>query len=217
MANPRSIAKATQEFVPVQEVRDGIVVLKDGSLRGVLMVSSLNFALKSQDEQESILFQFQNFLNSLDFSVQIFVQSRDLDIRPYLALLEERGKAQTDELMVIQVREYMGFIREFTESANIMTKNFFVIVPYSPAMLSTKKGPLGSLFGAEEGHSAKDRLRSFEENRVQLQQRVSVVEQGLVRTGLRLVQLGTEEAVELFYKMFNPGELDKPISLLGQN
>ena len=128
----------TQDFVPLEEVRDGIVVLKDGGLRGVLMVSSLNIALKSQDEQSAILFQFQNFLNSLDFSVQLFIQSRELDIRPYIALLEERFIAQTSELMKIQVREYIDFIKTFTEGASIMTKNFFVENRDVPLSLSRK-------------------------------------------------------------------------------
>ena len=105
--------KTTQEFVPIQEIRDGIVVLKDGSMRSLVLASSLNFALKSNDEQNAIILQFQNFLNSLDFSVQIFVQSKRLDIRPYIALLEERYKEQVAELMKIQTREYIEFIKTF--------------------------------------------------------------------------------------------------------
>jgi type IV secretory pathway VirB4 component len=207
-------SKATQEFVPIQEVRDGIVVLKDGGLRAILMASSLNFALKSIDEQESILFQFQNFLNSLDFTVQIFVQSRNLDIRPYITLLEERYKEQVTELMRIQIREYIEFVKNFTESANIMQKSFFVVVPYTPSVLQTKGGTLRSVMSRKSNENvSKQKSEDFEENRTQLEQRVSVVEQGLVRTGVRVVQLGTEETIELFYKMFNPGELEKPIPL----
>jgi hypothetical protein len=104
-------SKTTQEFVPIQEIRDGIIILKNGGMRSVVLASSLNFALKSQDEQASILLQFQNFLNSLDFSIQIFIQSKKLDIRPYVALLEERYKEQVGELMKIQVREYIEFIK----------------------------------------------------------------------------------------------------------
>ncbi len=108
MANER-----TQSFVPLEEVRDGIVLLKDGSLRAILMASSINFALKSGEEQEAILKQFQSFLNTLDFSMQIYVQSRELDINPYLALLASREAAQKNDLMKVQLREYMGFIRSF--------------------------------------------------------------------------------------------------------
>jgi len=212
----QSKTKATQDFVPIREVRDGIVVLKNGSLRAILMTSSLNFALKSQEEQEAILFQFQNFLNSIEFSLQIFVQSRDLDIRPYITLLEERLKVQTNELMKIQIQEYIGFVKNFTESTNIMSKSFFVVVPYTPSILKAKSGALSNLplmKKKDQKESQKEEQESFEENRSQLEQRISVVEQGLSRTGIRVAQLGTEEVIELFYKMFNPGELEKPIPL----
>lgn len=206
-------AKATQEFVEIKEVRDGIVVLKDGSLRSTLMTSSLNFALKSADEQQATLFQFQNFLNSLDFSVQIFIQSRKLDIRPYVAVLEERYKTQVTELMRIQIREYIEFVKNFTESANIMSKSFFVVVSYSPSVFSSEEGIIGSIAKKAGRRKAEDKSRSFEESRTQLEQRMSVVEQGLLRTGIRVARLGTEETIELLYKMFNPGELEKPIPL----
>ena len=205
-------SKSTQEFVEVKEVRDGIVVLKNGSLRSILMTSSVNFALKSTDEQTSLLLQFQNFLNSLDFSVQIFIQSRKLDIRPYIALLEERHKAQVTDLMRIQIREYIEFIKNFTESANIMSKSFFVVVSYSPSTFSVKDGVMG-IIKSKNKSEIKDKNKNFEESRTQLEQRMSVVEQGLLRTGVRSARLGTEETIELLYKMFNPGELEKPIPL----
>lgn len=203
-------APASQEFVPVREVRDGIVILKDGSLRAVLLTSSVNFALKSADEQQSLLFQFQNFLNALDFPIQIFVQSRKLDIRPYIALLEEKYKDQGNDLLRIQTREYIEFIQKFTESTNIMSKNFFVVVSYTPAIIKTTKNPVGALLGKTEGTL---NTQDFEESRTQLEQRIAVVEQGLVRIGVRVAELGTEEVIELLYKLFNPGELDKPVSL----
>lgn len=211
-AKPSS--KSTQEFVPISEVRDGIIVLKDKSLRAILLASSINFALKSEDEQTAFIVQFQNFLNSLDFSCQIFVQSRMLDIRPYIASLEVAYKNQLDDLMRIQIREYVQFIKSFTEAANIMTKNFFVVVPYSPPALSIKGGIASRLpFGNAKQSSGDDANRSFEESVSQLEQRISIVQQGLVRCGVRTVQLGTEEAIELFYKLFNPGEEGKPMPL----
>ena len=206
-------SKATQEFVEIKEVRDGVVILKDGSLRSILMTSSLNFALKGADEQASTLFQFQNFLNSLDFSVQIFIQSRDLDIRPYVTLLEERRKAQITELMRVQIHEYIEFVKNFTESANIMSKSFFVVVSYAPSVFSSEEGILGSIAKKAGRGKLKDKSKSFEESRTQLEQRMSVVEQGLLRMGIRVARLGTEEVIELLYKMFNPGELEKPIPL----
>ena len=208
------VSKTTQNFVPIQEIRDGVVVLKDGSMRSIVLASSLNFALKSADEQNAIILQFQNFLNSLDFSVQIFVQSKRLDIRPYIALLEERYKEQVTELMKIQTREYIEFIRTFVENTSIMTKSFFIVIPYSPAMISTSKNPLTNLVAKKTAADAKTLANEkFEEYRSQLEQRVGVVEQGLVRCGIRVAELGTEEVVELYYKIFNPGESEKPIQI----
>ena len=207
-------SKATQEFVPIKEVRDGILMLKDGSMRGVVLASSLNFSLKSDEERQAIILQFQDFLNSLDFPVQISVQSRRLDIRPYIALLEDRYKEQVNDLMKIQTREYIEFIKKFTETTNIMTKSFFVIVSYDPAMINIKgSGALGIFKKKSAQEEIKNKQASFEENRTQLEQRVSVVEQGLSRCGIRVIRLGTEEVVELFYKIFNPGDTEKPIQI----
>jgi hypothetical protein len=209
---PQVKAQATQEFVPIKEVRDGVVILKDGSLRSLLMASSINLALKSQDEQQAIIGQFQNFLNSLEFTVQFFVQSRELDIRPYIALLEERLTLELDDLMKIQIREYIAFIKDFTERANIMTKNFFIVVPYDPALISRGSGISSFIPGGKSSSTALTD-EQFEQYRTQLEQRIAVVEQGLVRTGVRVVTLGTEEVIELFYKLFNPGELEKPLQV----
>ncbi len=216
MPDTKVKAQATQEFVPIKEVRDGIVILKDGSLRALLMASSINLALKGADEQQAIIGQFQNFLNSLEFTVQFFIQSRDLDIRPYIALLEDRYVQELDDLMKIQIREYMAFIKDFTSRANIMSKNFFIVVPYDPAIINRGGGiggTLGSLFPSAGGGSTTLTNEQFEQYRTQLEQRISVIEQGLVRTGVRIVPLGTEEVIELFYKLFNPGELEKPLQV----
>lgn len=213
MADTRVKAQATQDFVPIKEVRDGVIILKDGSLRVLLMASSINLALKSQDEQQAVIGQFQNFLNSLEFTVEFAIQSRDLDIRPYIALLQERYAAELDELMKIQIREYIAFIKDFTERANIMTKNFFIVVPYDPAIINRSGGVLSSILPGSDGATAPLNDEQFEQYRTQLEQRVSVIEQGLVRTGVRIVKLGTEEVIELFYKLFNPGELEKPLQV----
>ncbi|MEI7463566.1 MAG: hypothetical protein WCK03_04210 [Candidatus Taylorbacteria bacterium] len=207
-----SQSKTTQDFVPIKEIRDGVIVLKNGGMRSIILASSLNFALKSQDEQSSILIQFQNFLNSLDFSIQISIQSKKLDIRPYLALLEGRYKEQGTELMKIQVREYIEFIRTFVESTNIMSKSFFVVIPYDPPMMTISQNPL-SRFLPKKKSGANNFDEQFQEYRSQLEQRASVVEQGLVRCGIRSAELGTEEVVELYYKLFNPGETEKPIQI----
>ncbi|MCX6718882.1 MAG: hypothetical protein NTZ38_00690, partial [Candidatus Taylorbacteria bacterium] len=128
--------KTTQDFVPIKEVHDGVIILKNGGMRSIILVSSLNFALKSPDEQTSIMMQFQNFLNSLDFPIQIVIQSKRLDIRPYIALLEGRYKEQATELMKIQVREYIEFVKTFVENTSIMTKSFFVVIQYDPPIMN---------------------------------------------------------------------------------
>lgn len=202
-------SKATQLFVPLEEVRDGIVVLKDGSMRAIMMVSSINFALKSQDEQQAILAQFQNFLNTLDFSIQFYVQSRELDIAPYLELLASREAGQINDLMKIQLREYMTFIREFTTEADIMAKSFFVIVSYTPAAVDVKKGIANLLSGGSKKKTLP--TEAFEEHRMQLEQRVAITTQGLARIGVRAVVLGTNEIVDLFYHIFNPFEGKKAL------
>lgn len=203
--------KAAQEFVPVKEVRGGVMVMKSGTLVGVMLGSSVNFALKSEDEQNAILSQFQSFMNSLDFTVQFFIQSRKLDIRPYIALLEERLGAQTEDLMKIQVREYIEFIKTFTVRANIMSKHFFIVIPYVPPVLNIQKTIKNSVFGNTNLSAQSKKNEDFEEHRSQLEQRMGAVEAGLARTGVRTVPLGTEEVIELLYKEFNPGELEKPI------
>lgn len=203
---------ASQEFVPIKEVRDGVMILKDGSIRAVVLATSINFALKSSEEQESVIYQFQNFLNSLDFTMQIYVQSRRLDIRPYLALLDERLRAQNTDLMRMQITEYINFVRGLTELSSIMTKSFFVVIPYAP--LSQSVSGIANMFSSNKDKSLeKEKDDHFEEVRSQIEQRVSVVEQGLARCGVKIARLGSEELVELFYRIFNPGDAEKPIKM----
>jgi hypothetical protein len=195
---------ATQEFVSIRDIRDGIVILKSGQICKVLLASSVNFALKSQDEQRAILFQFQNFLNTLDFSLQIYVQSRRLNIEPYLAMLAERQGNQDNDLMRVQLREYIEFIRSFTIEVDVMSKNFFVIVPYTPNKINITQGFKGIL---SQGRSSLQNDVTLEEQRLQLEQRQAVVEQGLNRMGVRTIALATDELVELFYHIYNPGDI----------
>lgn len=208
-------SKAAQDFVPIKEIRDGVVILKDGTIRVLLMASSVNLALKSGDEQQAILMQFQSFLNSLEFSTQIFIQSRRLDILPYLLLLEERLHTEMNELLKIQIREYIGFIRTIAQSTNIMNKIFVIVVPYAPPKPVTSgasaRGVVG-LFGKKKEANvppSQDATEAFEEAKSQLEQRAGIVSQGLSRTGVRVVPLGTEELTELYYRLFNPGEAEK--------
>lgn len=215
---PSISAKASQDFLQIVGIRDGIVIMKNGGLRTVLMCSSLNFALKAADEQDAITYQYQNFLNSLDFSLQIVIQSRKLNILPYLELLRKSAKDETNELLKIQIEEYIDFVKTFVDLSNIVSKTFYAIVPLDQwgAAKSLTGGPgipgTTQIFrkkraGDETKISATE--EKFTEQKTQLLQRVDQVMLGLVRFGVRSVQLGTEELVELFYGLYNPGELEK--------
>ena len=197
----------TQSFVPLQDVQNGIITRDDGVLCAVLLVSSVNFSLKSEDERQAILYQFQSILNSLEVGIQILVQSRRLNIKPYLQYLEEVYEKQTIELLRLQTREYISFIADFTERNEIMTKQFFVVVSYAPGSSGT--GLAGGLpfFGKKDSSSGQ---KITEEHVTQLLQRVSFIQNNIRALGLRAVQLGTEEVTELLYKTFNPGDTQAP-------
>ncbi len=205
-------SKSTQDFVAIKEIRNNVVILKDGTYRGVLIASSVNFSLKSEDEKTGLIMQYQNFLNSLDFSIQIHLESRRLDIQPYVSTLETITKEQTNELIKIQAREYIEFIKTFTEATNVMTKSFFVIVPYEPAVINNKESILAKipLPGRKSVQTPTEIADNFEETKIQLEQRMDVVASGLGRVGIKTAPLGTEELIELYFKIFNPGEHRAP-------
>jgi hypothetical protein len=202
------MATPSQDFVDIKEIRDGILILKDDSLRAVIMVSSVNIALKSEDEQRATMNQFLNFLNTLEFSTEIVVQSRMLDIGPYITSLEERLHDQKEELLQIQTKEYIEFIKYFTNQVDVMIKNFFVVVPYVGAAIGgggNKKGILGFLKRSSKKTETSGSTEEFEFKRSQLEQRISVIQSGLTRLGVRATPLNTEQAVELFHNLYNPG------------
>jgi hypothetical protein len=203
MANTQA---ASQDFVPIRDIKENVVIQKNGQMCMVVLASSVNFALKSLDEQRAILQQFQQFLNTLDFTLQIYIQSRRLNIAPYLELLGELENKQYNDLMRIQLREYVEFIRSFTEGVDVMSKNFFVVVPYSPSKINLTKG-LTKLFDSPGRSSAKlPNDARFEEHRIQLEQRVGVVSEGLARVGVRTITLQKDDLVELFYHLYNPSD-----------
>jgi len=198
--------KSSQQLVQLNEVRDGVAVMSNNTLRSILIVSSLNFALKSEDEQNAIIYAFQGFLNALDFPVQILVMSRKLDITPYLEDLEGRKDRQQNELLRLQMNEYINFITELVKGSNIMTKTFFVTVSFSLAQ-SKQMGSFEKLTKALQGIGKSSKPftdAEFEHYRKQLMQRVEQVAVGLRNVGLRVAPLQTQEVLELFYDMLNP-------------
>ena len=207
------IGASAQQFLVIDSIREDIVLLKDGGTRVVLMCSSLNFALKSTDEQDALIFQYQNFLNSLDFPLQFVIQSRKLNVAPYLESLKDRQREEDNELMKIQINEYMEFVKTFVESTSIMSKSFYAVVPFSPAIIETRGlfQSFTKFFGVGAKKSA-DAGDSFEEHKNQLWQRVDTVTAGLERLGLRSAPLNTEELIELFYGLYNPTEFEKALA-----
>ncbi len=194
---------STQDFLEFDQIKDGVIILKNKGLRIVLMVSSLNFALKSTEEQNAILYQFQNFLNSLDFSCQILVQSRRLNITGYLEKLSEIEKKEENELLKIQITDYRKFIEQITKGGSIMQKTFYVIVPFSimKASITTKKGKLPKILTLTE--------EVFQRCKTQLLQRVEFVALGLRASGLQTVPLTTLELSELFWSLYHPLEAEQ--------
>lgn len=209
---------STQQFVPIKEIRDGVVVLKNGELRSVIMCQAINLDLKSADEQTAILLQFQNFLNALEFTIQIEASSRRLDIRPYILLLEKKLEAIEGDLLRIQTREYITFIQRFNETYDVMSKYFYIVVPYGISLsMSGGSNPITSLFSSKKADGpVLSEAQAFEEKRSQLEQRVSVVTGGLESMGIQCKLLDTPALIELYQKTFNPGELHSTAGAMGQ-
>jgi type IV secretory pathway VirB4 component len=203
-------AQSTQQFVDVEEIKNGSVILKNGSLRKILLVSGINFALKSEDDKNIILRAYQDFINSLDFSLQIIIHSRRLNIKGYLDGLAQRKENEQNELLREQITEYSEFIKSFVEQSDIMGKSFFVIIPYDPVIISSKGGIMSGLpfFGGKKDTSVEDR-KTLNEKIEQLNQRADHVESGLSGIGLRAVALNDSELVELFYNLYNPAATEK--------
>ncbi len=193
----------TQQFIEIGEIKEGIVILKNKTLRGVLMVSSVNFALKSEDEQNATIYQFQDFLNSLDFSLEIVVQSRRLNITGYLDKLKELEEHQENKLLRIQTAGYRKFIQELIARGSIMSKNFFVVIPFIPfEREASKKG----LFKKPAMPTLTE--EKFQRAKVQLWQRMEFISLGLRRCGLQCSILGSPELIELFWSIHHPEEAE---------
>ena len=200
---------STKEFVNIQEIRDNVLVLKDGSLRQIMKVGSINFELKSQDEQLAILQGFRSFLNALDFSLEIMVMSRKLNISGYLAFIDGLIESQQNELMRIQAIDYSKFVKELTQLANIMDKEFFVVVPYYLGPRASK-GISDTLKGFFKPSEIFKKLtpEEFDSYRLQLNQRVNLVFENLFGLGLTPKVLERDELINLYYRFYNPEAME---------
>jgi len=194
---------SAQQFLPIEQIREGVIIMKDHSLRGVLMASSLNFALRASDEQQAIIYQFQTFLNALDFSCQIMAVSRKVNITGYLEKLEQMEKEQKNELLETQTREYRKFIEKIVSGGAIMNKNFYIIIPFYLSEMfggATKGGlfKLKAIPTLTEEH--------FKRAKMQLYQRMEFLSLGIRRCGVWSVALNSEELIELFWSLSHPKE-----------
>jgi len=195
----------TQDFLEIDQIREGMIVLKNKGLRGIMMISSLNFALKSVDEQEAITYQFQNFLNSLDFSLQIVVQSRKLNITGYLEKVKGLEASQPSELLRMQTASYYEFLKSLVEGGTIMTKTFFLVVPYT---LIEAQGAMGSEAAVKMPKIPMLTEEQFQRCKSQLWQRMEFLALGLKRMGLQAIPLSTAELVEFFWSIYHPREAE---------
>jgi type IV secretory pathway VirB4 component len=194
----------TRAYLDVAEVKEDTVILKSGTLRAILAVSAINFDLKSTEEQEAIIAQYQNFLNSIDFPLQILISSRKIDMQNYLDFLSDNEKSQSNELLRLQISEYRSFISQLASVSNIMEKNFYIIVPFSP-IENTERGffsNIESLINPQK--NILDKRENFETMKSQLLQRVDHVTTALSGIGLKMVLLKTEELIELMFDSYNP-------------
>src|SRR3989344_1756062 len=202
---------ATQQFLEIKDIKEGVLLLKNNSIRGVLMLSSINFALKSEEEQTAIIYGFQSFLNSLDFFCQIVVQSRKINITPYLDGLKDLEDHQTNELLRKQTASYREFIKNLVTGDTIMTKNFYVVVPYSLTEIFGISGAMKqfNILKNTSTQQSKPMLdEDFQRCKTQLWQRMEYIAMGLRRCGLEAIPLTTPELIELFWAIHHPDQAE---------
>jgi hypothetical protein len=196
--------KSTQNSLLISEIKDGVVILKDGSLRAVVLASAINFDLMSQAEQDAVEYSYQNFLNSLHFPIQIVIRSQKITLDNYLADLEQKQAAQDNELLAMLMEDYIANIRSLIEEVNIMSKQFYVVIPFFPPVVS-KEGFFANLSGIFKGAGVTTvQENDFNEFKKELSNRVSLVAGGLNQMGIRAIPLNTQELIDLYYSTYNP-------------
>lgn len=199
---------STQNHLMFTEIKDGIVVMRDGSLRMIVLASALNFDLKSQQEQDSIEFAYQGFLNGLHFPIQIVIRSRKLELDNYIEKLEVLQASEENPLISGLMEDYIYNIQGLLEQVNIMNKEFYIVVPYYIEGSTQKKDNAGVKF-ASLFKSNTDQVQTteiFEQRKRDLTQRTNLVAQGLGQMGIRAAVLSTQEIIELFYSSYNQEE-----------
>ncbi len=198
----------TQRYLDIAEIREDTVVLKDGTLRAVIMVSSINFALKSQEEQQATVQSYMQFLNGLDYPIQVVIQSRKMNVDAYMEALKKREAEISNDLLKAQIRDYRGFVNELVDLGEIMQKRFYVVVPYDP--VTDKKRNFWSKLSEAIMPATIVKLneKKFKERRYEVMQRVSIIQGGLTGMGLQSAVLDTQSLIELYYTVYNPDVFD---------
>ena len=204
-ANPLS----TQNSLEIAELREGMVVMRDGSFRAVVACKSINFDLMSAREREGVEYSYQSFLNALTFPIQILVRSQRVDIEPYLNRLAEIQVAQDNMLLSDLMEDYINFIDSLSRSANIMDKSFFIVIPYYPSgditnLKGSAKGFFGKIFTKPGAQVSKIDRNTWDKAREEIKKRVDSITGGLYQMGIKSVQLNTKELGELYYNVYNP-------------
>lgn len=200
----KDTASSTQEHLPIAGIQDGVVIMNDASIRTILKVEPINFELKSEAEQNAIVYSYQSFLNSLEFPIQIVVHSKKLDLERYLIKLEATKKNVTNDLLRIQVEDYVDFVRRLISIANIMSKRFYMVISYSA--VAPKGGRVPSLSSFFNKHPTGPILYQdqFDRFRLEAINRANLVASGISRLGLKVSYLDTQELIEVFYSIYNP-------------
>ncbi|MDB5170376.1 MAG: hypothetical protein JWO35_70 [Candidatus Saccharibacteria bacterium] len=208
---PPTNANSTQNTLQIAEIRDGIVIMNDGSYRSVVMVKSINFDLMSRQEQEAVEYSYQGFLNSLYFPIQIFVRSQKVDLQPYIAKLDKIRTEHDNMLLALLMEDYIGYIDNLSAQVNIMDKKFYVVIPFFPVIDTQKAltqsknflGGIGGLFNKKEQHVTINE-QDLENAKTELRNRVQAVLSGLQQCSIQGLPLDTQELIELYYDTYNP-------------
>ncbi len=209
----QSNANSTQNALQISEIRDGVVIMNDGTFRAVVMCKSINFDLMSPQEREAVEFSYQGFLNSLYFPVQIFIRSQKVDMRPYLEKLLKIRTSQENMLLGLLMEDYIAFLDDIVQQTNIMDKKFYLVIKYPDKEVDVRKAlkqstsfftGLMDVFSSGKDQHITINEASLEEAKTQLRNRVQAVMQGLAQCGVQSLPLDTEELIELYYDAYNP-------------
>lgn len=195
---------STQRYLPFSEIRDNCIILQDGSLAAVVMTSSINFALKSEDEQDALIGNYVNFLNSLDFTIQILVQSRPMRVDNYLTALKKQEEKIEGDLLKAQIKDYAEYIKELVTLGDIMSKKFYIVVPYAPGKDQYRgfMDRLSDVFSV--GRAIALSRSKFDKYKTELDRRVFNLSNAIGSLGLSFARLDTKGLIELFYNIYNP-------------